>query len=443
MIKGVGTAGTSRKRTLEPVMTQATSLSDQTTFDEEPSLSDRAFHPHLSVEQRAALVLATRPELIEAPVAEVTENRLKAAWLFAAVFLTAASATFAVAYLRARQSTAIASVPHIIQEVPVRSARLGMRAQAQGDDLLISWNGNSPALRSATDGLLQIDDGPEHREIALDRGGITSASMIYRPISGDVVFRLELRGTDGVRAAESLEVVGTPTRTADFKAQRQPNPPSAGNILSEQGAVAERPRSKAQGSTELHRADAGSETVRRASPTLGRTEVPAVRPSSQQMAAMQKPPSLSMSSVSAPQPSSLSGQELPKPPPEPSSAVRESVSRKGTNTAAAAGSTASQPSSVQNMGYVPPRPIKWSAPSAKSLGVSRISAPTDFEIKVRIDESGRVVAAHALLDRTRHDETVTAAVTAAVKQWIFEPAKMQGKSVASEQTVVIRVDPRN
>ena len=95
------------------------------------------------------------------------------------------------------------------------------------------------------------------------------------------------------------------------------------------------------------------------------------------------------------------------------------------------------------MGYVPPRPIKWAAPSAKSLGASRISAPTDFEIKVRIDESGRVTAAHALLDRTRHDETVSAAVTAAVKQWIFEPAKIQGKNVASEQTIVIRVDPRN
>jgi hypothetical protein len=437
----VGSAGTSRKRTPGALATEATSLPDETTFEELP-LSERAFHPHLSAEQRAALVLATRPGLIEMPVAEVTENRPKAVWLFAAVFLTAASATFAVAYLRARQSTAIVSAPRIIQEVPVRSARLGMRAQAQGDDLLLSWNGNSPALQSATDGLLQIDDGPEHREIALDRGGITRASMVYRPISGNVVFRLELRGTDGVRAAESLEIVGTSTRAGDFEAQRQPNAPSAGSTLSE-GAVAERPTSKAPGSTQLDRVDAGSKTVRRPSPKLSRSEVPAVRPSSQQMVAMQKPPSLSMGSVSAPQPSSLSGQELPKPPPEPSSAVRENTARDGINTAAVAGNTASQPSSVQHMGYVPPRPIKWAAPSAKSLGVSRISAPADFEIKVRIDESGRVTAAHALLDRTRHDETVTAAVTAAVKQWIFEPAKMQGKNVASEETVVIRVDPRN
>jgi hypothetical protein len=407
-------------------------------------MSDRSFHPHLSLEQRTALVLATRSELIEPPVVRVAEKRLKALWLFAAVFLTAASATFAVAYLRARRS-AMASVPRIIQEVPVRSARLGMRAQAHGDTLLLSWNGNSPALQSASNGLLQIDDGPEHREIALDRGGIAGASMVYRPVSDDVVFRLEVRGTDGLRAVESLEVVGTRTRAGDFEAQRVPDTPDLGKASSE-GAVADRPGPKEDKSKKVNRintAEARSQIVKRASPKLSPTELPAVRPSSGSLIAMQKPPSLSVSSVPPAQPSSLSGQELPKPPPGPSSAVRETTPRNGNTTAPAAVSTAGQPSGVQNLAYVPPRPIKWAAPSAKSLGISRISAPTDFEIKVRIDETGRVTAAHALLDRTRHDETVTAAVTAAVKQWIFEPAKMQGKNVPSEQTVVIRVDPRN
>jgi hypothetical protein len=256
------------------------------------------------------------------------------------------------------------------------------------------------------------------------------------------VVRLEVRGTDGLRAVESLQVVGTRTRAGDFEAQRVPNTPDPGKASSE-GAVADRPGPKEDVAKKVNTADAGSQTVSRTSPNFRRTEVPAVRPSSRPMVAMQKPPSLSMSSVSAPQPSSLSGQELPKPPPGPSSAVRETAPKDGINTAAAAGNKAGQPAGVQNMGYVPPRPIKWAAPSAKSLGVSRVSAPTDFEIKVRIDESGRVTAAHALLDRTRHDETLSAAVTAAVKQWIFEPAKIQGKNVASEQTIVIRVDPRN
>jgi hypothetical protein len=71
-----------------------------------------------------------------------------------------------------------------------------------------------------------------------------------------------------------------------------------------------------------------------------------------------------------------------------------------------------------------------------------MSAATDVQIKVRIDDSGHVTAAHALLDGSPHDEALTGAVTAAVKQWIFEPAKMHGKNVPSEETVVIRVGPR-
>jgi hypothetical protein len=416
-------------------------VADQRTFDE-PFASNRAIHPHLSLEQRAALVRATQPELIGTPVAGAPKNRTNAVYLFAAVFVAAASVSFAVAYLHARQSAAVVSLPRVVQEVPVRSARLGMRAQTQGDSLLLSWNGNSPALQSAADGLLQIDDGPEHREIALDRGGLAGASMVYRPVSNDVVFRLDVRGNDGTRAAESLEVVGTRTRPEDFEAKREPSTPDAGKTLSE-GAVTGRPNLKEPESKKGNTAHAGSENVRRASPKLSRTEVAVVRPSSPPTVAIQKPPSLSMSNLSAAQPSSLSVLQLPIPPPEHSNVVRESTPSNGSNTAAAAGNTASRPAGVQNMGYVPPRPIKWAAPSAKSLGISRLSAPTDFQIKVRIDELGRVTAAHALLDGTRHEEAVTAAVAAAVKQWIFEPAQMQGKNVPSEQTVVIRVDPRN
>ena len=436
-----GSAGTSRKRTPEGLARQATSLAGQTTFDE--PFSDRAFHPHLSLEQRAALAIAARPPSIETPIPRVTNNRVKALCLFVSVFLIAASASFAVAYLRTRRATAIVSVPHILQEVPVRSVRLGMHAQAQDNRLVLSWDGNNPALQTATDGLLQIDDGPEHREMALDRSGITNASMVYSPISDDVVFRLEVRGTDGVRAAESLEVVSRRSRMAELETRPEPIPFNAGKVA-DRGGSADPPQATEQGSKQRNTAETSSEKARRASTRFSPSQPSAAHASSLPTVAMQKPPALSMSSVSAGQPSSFSSQELPKPPPEPSTtAIRENAAKDAIKRGDAADETAGQPSVARNMGYVPPRPIKWAAPSAKSLGASRASVPADFEIKVRIDESGHVTAAHALLDRTRHDEAVTAAVTAAVKQWIFEPAKMQGKNVASEETIVIRVDPRN
>ncbi len=101
-----------------------------------------------------------------------------------------------------------------------------------------------------------------------------------------------------------------------------------------------------------------------------------------------------------------------------------------------------QTGGVQNSAYVPARPLKWAAPDAKSLGVSRIAQAVDIAVKIRIDESGHVTSAHALLDGAVHDPAVMAAATAVVKQWTFEPAKMQGKNVASEDTVVIHVDPK-
>ncbi|MFL6350481.1 MAG: hypothetical protein ACJ74Z_01330 [Bryobacteraceae bacterium] len=436
----MGTAATSRKRTPEAVTTSATSLAEQGAFDD-PSFPDGAFHPYLSVEQRAALVLATQRDLTEWSVAGVTESRLKPVFLLAAVFLIAASATFAIAYLRGLERTEVGNVPGAVQELPIRSATLGLRAQAQGDEVVLRWNGNNPALQSATDGMLQVDDGAEHRQIALDRGGLTNASLVYRPVADDVVFRLEVRGTDGVRTAETLEVVGARARAADSEAQPEPKTADAAKTSTER-TVAARPRSKERIAKDRSTADSRSGIVRSAPAQLSRTELPATPPSSRQTLAMQNPPSLPMNTVSSAQPSSLSGQDLPKPPLGPSIVERQIAPRDGTNTAGAPGKTVGRPVGAQQSGYVPPRPIKWSAPSAKSLGV-RISAPTDFEIKVRIDESGHVTAAHALLDRTTHDESVSASVAAAVKQWVFEPAKMQGKAVPSEQTVVIRVDPRS
>lgn len=74
--------------------------------------------------------------------------------------------------------------------------------------------------------------------------------------------------------------------------------------------------------------------------------------------------------------------------------------------------------------------------------MSPVSKPASVRIKIKIDESGRVVSAHALLDGSKPDKAVTAAATAAVKQWLFEPAKKQGKNVPSEETVEIHVGPQ-
>jgi hypothetical protein len=429
----------------EPASPEATHVPIHRRFNR-AAVYDRDIYPDLPVEQQS-FETAIQPASAETQ-GPGTKNRLVMV-LVVAVFLIAAGVTFALAYFRDRRLTALDTNPSAVQGM---SARLGMRASQQGEDLLLSWDGTTQAVQAATEGLLQIDDGAQHREIALDHGGIANCSMLYKPTSDDVVFRLEVRGKEGVHGAESLEVVGARTRAADLEQPRpsapapevQPEPdrPRAENKLPV--AVAANRRVSKNNFAKPGSQTASRRPLKVSGGAAGRTP----RLSSEPLYARQNAPSLPMSSITTTQLPTLSAQQLPKPPPAPSAAAAKSSAR----AAESLGSSTKPSSPVRDStlrgdmksapaSYVPPRPLKWTAPDAKSLGISRMSAATDVQIKVRIDDSGRVTSAHALLDGSTHNEAVTAAVTAAVKQWIFEPAKMQGKNVPSEQIVVIRVGP--
>jgi outer membrane biosynthesis protein TonB len=89
--------------------------------------------------------------------------------------------------------------------------------------------------------------------------------------------------------------------------------------------------------------------------------------------------------------------------------------------------------------YVPPRPLKWAQPDGRILGATALAEPVDIRVKIKIDETGHVTAAHALIDGRKLDKTVTAAAADTVRQWVFEPAKAHGTNVSSEETIVIRL----
>jgi hypothetical protein len=363
-----------------------------------------------------------------------------------AVFLIAADATFMLAYFHDHRSMREGTVSRAGELPQARSTRIEMRAEPQGDTILLSWNRNSPALQSAANGVLKIDDGPQRRQMALDHAELATGLILYKPVSSDVLFRLELRQKGGQHVVESLKVVGTSTGGASVESKTEPNAPATGKDWSERAIPNQ------HGSKERNPGKAGSQSVSRPSPKFNTAATPAQRSSVRQFDAEQKPPSLPIGSVSGGQPFLFSQEKLPKPPFEPSTKPIQVTNGAPAPPSNSAGSpmkplpavreSASRDAAQSMSTYVPARPIKWAAPDAKSLGISRISAPTDVAVKVRIDESGHVAAAHALLDGSVHDESVRAAVAAAVKQWIFEPAKMQGKNVPSDDTIVIHLDPK-
>jgi hypothetical protein len=380
--------------------------------DHEKALPKGAARPEAQIVQRS--FAPPTAAALRRPRVAAAKKRLTGLSLGGAVFLGAACVTFMLFYFR--DGGSMRSTGMFQSQVDSSPATgFEMRAEPQGDTLVLSWKRDNPVLQSATDGVLKIDDGPLHREIPLDRGKIDAGLIPYKPASSLVVFRLELHEKEGTRVAESLEFINAPTSAATSASTPQPNvaephKPSSAETVAHQ----KRPK-------EIAVAKTRSQTrPRRPSPKLSQTARPARRAPDHTIGAIQSAPSVPVEST-RPAPSSLVAQQmLPKPPPGPAAVAQ----------------------AAQASGYVPARPLKWAAPDMKSLGVPAISAPADIAIKLRIDESGRVVAAHALLDRSTPNETLTAAVTARVRQWIFEPAKMHGKNVPSEDTVVIHLDPK-
>ncbi len=385
-----------------------------------------------------------------------SRNFLLLTLMYVGVFvLTAAGTFFSLAYFRDRQSSALAPERSTTPEaMPAGNNRLNMRAEPNGDGWILSWDPKNTAIRPVTAGVLQIDDGPQHREMILSGGEIAKRSISYKPVSGNVVFRLQLQGGEDVRQTETLEVVETPAHSRESQAEVAPDTSTTPQMSSapevrkdHEWKQIEVPKTTSQslrGRTGSIAAPATSMRTSRQYPTEARQTAPSLPTSNAQrgqptVLSQQTPPEPVTAPVGTIQPSKAAAGPAGSVPsainrPAPS---RESGSRDAASSAPPPGQPAP---AVQNTNYVPARPLKWAAPDARSLGVSRIPRAADIAIKVGIDDAGRVVSAHALLDGSVHDPAVLAAAAAAVKQWTFEPAKIHGRNVPSEDTIIIHVD---
>jgi TonB family protein len=90
--------------------------------------------------------------------------------------------------------------------------------------------------------------------------------------------------------------------------------------------------------------------------------------------------------------------------------------------------------------YVAPRPLRQITPNTKLVEPDVISEVTKIEVELRINELGRVTEAHAVENGTTNNALTTVAVSAA-REWVFEPAKVHGRSVPSDYAIVFRFHP--
>ncbi|HEX3681769.1 MAG TPA: energy transducer TonB [Bryobacteraceae bacterium] len=330
---------------------------------------------------------AAQVTLTAGPARAVSAPRRLSPWFLSpAVFLLAAGATFLLLFFRT--SSVTASTPQAGALLEPRSS-LDLRVQTEGPGLLLSWNRYSRAVQSARTAVLDIQDGSQHREIALDQNQMATGSVFYRPASDDVAFRLDLRDARGSEVSQILRVLDSSPRKR----------------------VGEGTHPDSNVSTAKAR-----ETLRK--PLAGRQNAPASVRTVSVASAIPAPPEAVAAGPAVDPVTSLLQPTLAPPP---------------ATLQPAAPVPSARPKDMP--AYVPPRPVKWVQPDVQ------IAEPLDVKVKIRIDETGHVTAAHALLEGPRRDRKLMAAAAAAVRQWTFEPAKAHGANVPCEETIVIHLGP--
>lgn len=90
---------------------------------------------------------------------------------------------------------------------PPQNGGLGLLVHVQSDGFLLTWDRESPAVRSAVKGVLRIQDGPEKRTTELQRSELSNGSIVYRPASDDVDFLLTVYGKDGFVTREGVRAL--------------------------------------------------------------------------------------------------------------------------------------------------------------------------------------------------------------------------------------------
>jgi TonB family protein len=166
----------------------------------------------------APIAKPAAPEMaVVRPFAEEQGQRLhrsrRLPWIVSAGVLLTVSG-IAIAYLNSRSDGARPRAA-VLAPAP-ENASLGLRIHVQGDDFLITWDREAPAIESAAKGVLRIQDGSERRITELQPAELANGSIIYRPSSDDIDFLLSVYARDGSVTKESVRALdGTRSSRAD------------------------------------------------------------------------------------------------------------------------------------------------------------------------------------------------------------------------------------
>ncbi len=309
---------------------------------------------------------------------------------------------------------------------PANQIPLGLHAERQsGGDLKLTWNRQSAVVLSATSGVLSIKDGSVGREIHLDPAQLRDGSVLYAPATGQIQMQLTVSGPEPT--SESLLV-----------------------ILPETGAspVQVLPAKEIHAATIAHAAPPVPAQPHSAQPRLSK---PFTLPAEPRQAAtmgssfpVNEPPQL----IAKTDPATLIPPALGKlvvPPPQPARPVPATQSP-ATQTAVTQPAvtqpvTTQPPASPKGPGAISSSPVYPPAvinlvPAVYPRALKSMGLPTRrVEIKVSIDQAGRVVKAEPTPQQELLPQAMVQAAVEAARLCKFKPARIGNQPVPGEMVL--------
>lgn len=415
-------------------------------------------------------IQAGPPPSVPAVRTQQTKQRLP--WMSSAIVCAVmAAATFLFLFVHGLSSDGTSSFLSGI----LPDTGLMLRAEGQGDRLLLSWNRRNRVVRSAVDGVLHIDDGSQHRDVHLDAGQVENGLVLYRPASNDVTFRLEVRGQQGTPVTGTVRVLDGDRQPLDVTGSAETSTASGADMarpeeyrravrpekVTVSGAAAAGAGARSRGArptaTEARIGPPilvglnGSNGTRPADPngaaSLPKSDIAAapVPASSNEIENTSKNTASKDAARAASEetdsPSTASPPSLPATSAPP--AAREPIAAQTPAIATHLPLGSPQPTAPVRApvaAYVPPRPLRQVLPDTTSVSPAMLASYPQVEVVVQINAEGKVTAARVVRGKNVKEQLVGIA-TVAAKQWTFRPATTGGRPVSSEHTILFQFQP--
>src|SRR5579872_4279885 len=280
-----------------------------------------------------------------------------------------------------------APAPPPASDVPV----LALQVERRGSDFRVSWNRSSNAVAQATEGVLTIRDGEaQQQDLHLDPDQLRNGSVLYSAANSAVQLRLEVTAPDGRKTVETVLAL------------------TAANAAKPVQVIPETPAPRVETKPAVK------------TPVAPRSFTPPAKERSfgeplRVMMMDPPPPAATQQNLATMQPPGSSLPKLPAP---------TAVSRP----------PAARPAALEAV-YTPARPLYQSQP-VLPVGVrALINSLVEVDIKVQIDDRGRVIQAEALPVSSPTSTSLISAARNAAMQWVFEPARHGAQAMSSQMVL--------